>query len=222
MKKLILTIIGITLFGCMGCNTEGKKLKSVVSDGMELLVEPGEYWLGKMKVFIFSLDRTPQMAAWLEDDRGNYISTIIVTDKGAKGTYKFAPKEGRPESLPVWYHKKQDNKAQIDSVSAATSKSGVGVQINNSLLTNGQEYHVYLEINNSFDFNETWPEKKNDVNGQPSIIYHAKFIAGTAGKTDLSPIGHGAADGSDGKITNELGGITTALGIIKNACIKIN
>jgi hypothetical protein len=219
MKKLSLAVVAATLFSCFGCNTEGKNSQSNVPYGMELSVEPGEHWQGKMKIFIFSVNKTPQMAAWIENNQGNYISTITVTNRSAKKNWMNAPKKGRPEALPVWNYKMQNNTAQIDSVSAATSKGAIDVQINNDLLTDGQEYNVYLEINHSFDYNDTWPEKENDVNGQPSLVYHAKFIAGTSGRVKLNPIGHGSADGSDGNIVNGLAGMTTALTIIKDAGI---
>jgi hypothetical protein len=157
MKKLALAVVVVTFFGC---NTEGKNPQSNIPNGMELSVEPGEHWQGKMKIFIFSVNMTPQMAAWIENNQGNYISTITVTNRSAKNNWMSAPKEGRPEALPVWNYKIQSNTAQIDSVSAATSKGAVDVQINNGLLVKGQEYDVYLEINHSFDYNDTWPEKK--------------------------------------------------------------
>jgi hypothetical protein len=222
MRSFFFAVILVTLFGCSGCNTEGKNHQSIISNGIEFFVEPGEHWLGKMKVFIFSVNKTPQMAAWIEDNQGHYISTITVTNRSAKNNWRSAPEEGRPEALPVWTQKIQNSTAQIDSVSAATSKGAVDVQIDNGLLKNGQEYTVYLEINHSFDYNETWPERANDVNGQPSLIYNAKFAAGTSGKIKLNQIGHGSADGSDGTIVQELNEMTTALTIIKNAYIIIN
>jgi len=225
MKKMVLMVCSIAViatFAFFGCNTGEKSSQLTIPNGMELSVEPGEYWLGKRKLFIFSLDRTPQMAAWIENDHGNYISTIIVTNKNAKKKWLNAPKEGRPEALPVWNYKIHNNTSQIDSVSAATSKGAVDVQIDNDSLINGQEYNVYLEINHSFDYNNFWTENNSGVNGQPSLIYHAKFIAGTSGKINLSLIGHGSVDGSNGNIFKELEGMTTALSIIKNAYIIIN
>jgi hypothetical protein len=222
MKKFIFMIILASLFCYFGCNTEGKNHQPIISNGIELSIEHGEHWLGKMKVFIFSVNKTPQMAAWLEDNQGRYVSTITVTNKSAKKDWRSAPKEGRPEALPVWNHKIQNNTAQIDSVSAATSKGAVDFQIDNNSLINGLEYNVYLEINHSFDYNDTWPKSGNDVNGQPSLIYHAKFIAGTSEKIKLDPIGHGSIDGSDGNIVKRLYGMTTALTIIKDTYIIIN
>jgi hypothetical protein len=222
MKKFVWAVFAITLYSCFGCNTEGKNPQLVIHNEMELSVEPGEHWQGKMKIFLFSVNKTPQMAAWLENDQGNYVSTITVTNRSAKKNWRSAPKEGRPEALPVWNHKIKNDSAQIDGVSAATSKGAIDVQIYNDSLINGQEYNVYLEINHSFDYNGTWPEKENDVNGQPSLIYHAKFIAGTSGRIKLIPIGHGSFDGSNGNIVTELDGMTTALTIIKDAYITIN
>jgi hypothetical protein len=208
MKKFVLAIVLVTLLGCFCCKTEGKNSQSITPTGIELTVEPGEHWQGKMKVFIFSVNTTPQMAAWIEDDQEHYISTITVTNKSAEKNWKSAPREGRPEALPVWNHKMQNNTAQIDSVSAATSKGAVGVQIDDGSLINRQEYNIYLEINLSFDYNATWPERENDVNGQPSLIYHTKFIAGSSGKTKLNLIGHGSVDGTDGNIVQGLEGMT--------------
>jgi hypothetical protein len=222
MKIFIFAIISAALFGYSGCNTEGKRSnQTIIPDGIELSIEPGEHWIGKMKVFIFSINKTPQMAAWIEDNQGQYVATITVTNRSAKKNWRSAPKEGRPEALPVWNHKIQNNAAQIDGVSAASSKGAIAVQIDNDSLINGSEYNVYLEINHSFDYNATWPESENDVNGQPSLLYHAKFIAGMPGKIELYPTGHGSMDGSDGNIVEGLDGMTTALTIIKDTCITI-
>jgi hypothetical protein len=215
MKKLFFLVVLAVLFGC---NTEGKNRQAILSNGIELSVEPGDHWLGKMKLFIFSVNKTPQMAAWIEDTQGNYISTITVTIRSAKNNWRSAPKEGRPEALPVWNHKIKND---VDTVSAATSKGTVDVHIDNGLLINGREYTIYLEINHSFDYNETWPEKENDVNGQPSLLYRAQFNRETPGKILLNPIGHGSENGSDETIIPGLEGMTTALTIIKEAYIMI-
>jgi len=225
MKKcsLLFIINAVILLCFIGCHSESKSNSSINHDGIELSVEPGERWLGKMKILIFSLDQTPQMAAWIENAQGNYESTIIVTNKNAKKKWVSAPKEGRPEALPVWNYKIQNSNSisQIDSVSAATSKGAVDVKINNGSLINGQEYSVYLEINHSFDYNDFWTENNSGVNGQPSLIYHANFIAGVPGRIALYPIGYGSVDGSDGNIIYGFNGITTALTIIKNVNLTV-
>jgi hypothetical protein len=75
MKKMALAVVVVALFGCFGCNTEGKNPRSNIPNEMELSVEPGEHWQGKMKIFIFSVNKNPQMAAWIENNQGDYIST---------------------------------------------------------------------------------------------------------------------------------------------------
>jgi len=222
MKKIGAALLAMVLFGFIGCSTK-EPINSNIGNKINLTVEPGIYWMGKKKIFIFSADRTPQMAAWLEDDYGNYISTITVTNRGAKKNWRSSPKEGRPEALPVWNHKMQNTSANenMDAVSTATPKGHIEAQINDSLLIIGQEYNVYLEINHSFDYNETWTENETGVNGQPSLIYYANFIMGQANKINLAPIGYGSVDGSNGNITTGISGLTTALGIIKNAYVTI-
>ena len=232
MKKFMLfrVITGLLMLmlvinlGMSGCSTEKPNISTLnTQDSIELSVESGEYWQGKMKVFIFSIKKTPQLAAWIEDENENYLSTITVTNRGGKNTWRSAPKEGRPEALPVWNSKVLNGSSgeNIDAVSSATSKENIEAQIAGDLLVNGNEYNLYLEINHSFDYNEFWTEDNSGVNGQPSVIYHAKFIAGKPGKINLVPIGYGSVDGSSGKITGALESLTTSLKIIKSAGLTI-
>jgi hypothetical protein len=108
MKKAVLLFFAV-VFGfisCFGCNTGGKNIQPIISNGIELAIEIGEHWQGKMK---------------------------------------GAPREGRPEALPVWNHKRQNSFEQIDIVSSATPKGTVDIQIDNGSLTNGHEYNVYKD-----------------------------------------------------------------------------
>jgi hypothetical protein len=213
------------LIAFVGCAAVKSAAPDLITDNtITLSVEPGAQWQGRMKFFIFSVKKMPQLAAWIEDGNGMYISTITITNRGAKKNWRSAPEEGRPEALPVWNQKIQNNATQheIDAVSSATSKGSVEAQINDGLLINGQEYHVYLEVNHSYDYNETYPESITGVNGQPSALYHAQFIAGQSGTTSLAPLGRGSVDGSNGTITKGLEGLTTALEIIKSAYVISN
>jgi hypothetical protein len=223
MRGFVLSAVLLNLFGCSGCKTEGDNIQSVVSDGMELVIEQGEHWLGKMKVFIFSMKHNPQLAAWIEDSNGNYINTIVVSEKSAKGNWKSAPREGRPEALPVWDHKHQNISAtdNLDVVSSATIKGSFEASINKRALVDGNTYNVYFEINHSFDYNDYWTKDNSGVNGQPSLVYHAQFIAGQSGNIPLVLIGHGSVDGSNGNITNGLENFTSALSIVKNVYIVV-
>jgi len=188
----------------------------------ELMVEPGEHWRSTMKIFIFTKKKSPQLAAWVEDSDGNYVTTIAVSEKSAKGKWMSAPKAGRPEALPVWSHRRQNYTVNDDlaAVSSATIKSSFGANMDRATLIDGNTYHVYLELNHSFDYNGHWTKANSGVNGQPSLVYHAQFVAGQQGRIALAPMGHGSVDGSDGNINNELENFTSALGMVENAFIK--
>ena len=220
MKNIIYFILAAILVSYnFGCQATLKTQTVTVNDSMVLAVEPGDNWQGKIKVFIFSVKKTPQLAAWVEDDNGNYISSIMATKRSAQKSWRSAPEEGRPEALPVWNHRQKNNQraGELDTISTATPKGFTEAKIDNDSFVNGNTYNVFLEINHSFDYNDTWTESNSGVNGQPSIIYKAKFTAGIGANTELEPIGHGSVDGSDGTITSELNNLSTALEIIKNA-----
>ena len=222
MKKIVFIILaGVLFYIIFGCQTQNKSTADA-GDAMELSVEQGEYWQGKMKVMFFSVKKTPQLAAWIEDENGQYVATLAVTNRSAKGKWRSAPKEGRPEALPVWNHRQQNNgPADIDAASTATPKSSFEAKIDKDPLTGGNTYSVYLEINHSFDYNEVWTESNSGVNGQPSAIYHGQFIAGNPAKIVLKPVGHGIVDGSGGEIIHEMESLTSAWGIIKNASLTV-
>ena len=221
MRKFVglIVIISIGFFSC--CTRDAKSPAQNIQSNIELSIEPGEQWQWERKMFLITLNVTPQFAAWIEDNNGNYISTITVTNWITKDLRRNTPR--RPETLPIWTHRIQNNLTpdQIDAVSTATPKDLVTTPINDGLLNKGQEYNVYLEINCSFDFNDFWTESNSGVNGQPSVIYHAKFIAGNSGRINLVPIGHGSVDGSNGNITFDLQNLTTALKIAKNVQLTI-
>jgi len=227
MKKMTI-VIGV--LACLGaiyltCATgNSKEQPQGFENQMELIVEPGEHWISKMRIFLFiSKNNSPQLAAWIEDSEGNYVSTIAVSEKSAKDKWISAPREGRPEALPVWSHKQHNFSVadELDVVSSATIKGSLEAGIDQNLLINGNTYNVFLEVNHSFDYNDHWTKDNSGVNGQPSLVYHAQFVAGQQNSISLVPIGHGSVDGSNGNIIRELENLTTALTIIHNASIVI-
>ena len=221
MKIFAFTVI----FACLGViYCSGEKSIGQTQDRMKLIVEPGDHWLSKMKVlFVISINKNPQLTAWIEDNNGNYVSTIAVSEKSAKGNWRFAPSEGRPEALPVWNHKQHNFSVtyDLDAISSATTKGSFEAGIDKKPLIDGNTYNVYLEINHSFDYNDHWTKKNSGVNGQPSMVYHAQFVSGHPGRISLVPTGHGSIAGSDGNVVRDLESMTTALNIIKNAYIVV-
>jgi hypothetical protein len=197
---------------------------------VELSIYPGAQWKIRTMFFIFPMTHTPQFAAWVEDEGGNYVSTILVSDRSARQNWRSAPKEGRPEALPVWNHvlarSGGNDRAEIDGVSSATPSGGITAGGGDNLIA-GKEYRIFFEVNHSFDYNESWPRKdesrkRTGVNGQPSLIYRAPFTAGKPEQILLEPFGQGAPDGSHGNIIPGIEGMTSALLIVDRVIIIIN
>ncbi|MBO4386560.1 MAG: DUF2271 domain-containing protein [Treponema sp.] len=167
----------------------------------------------------------PQFAVWLEDENGNFIRTLYVTQRASKKNWRFGPKEGRPESLPVWYHKsknesaktknspqKKSGEANIDAVTSATPKGGVIFKAD----IGSANCKIFAEFNTSFDYNDTYTKKNSGVNGQPSVVYMADIPSNfTESEIRLKLTGTGSPDGSDGKIHPLSPLLTTAVKIVK-------
>ena len=183
-------------------------------------VGAGQHWKEK---------REPQFSVWLEDSDGNFIRTLYVTERASHKSWIMSPKEGRPESLPVWYHaskhessktKKHDAiDSQLDAVTSATPKGGI---IFNTEIED-KEYLIKAEFNTSFDYNDFYTKKNSGVNGQPSVIYSAKIPADFNNESDeikLSFDGTGSIDGADGKVHSDVSNLTTTTEIVKLIAIK--
>ena len=216
MKKIISTILIFMTFG------------AAFAREITVKVRPGQHWKEK---------REPQIALWLEDSDGNYIRTLYVTQRAGHKSWIFGPKEGRPESLPVWYGASKSGSAaskveaspstasapslsqSLDTVTGATPKSEL------SLTTQIEEvdYIIKAEFNNSFDYNDFYTKKNSGVNGQPSVVYSAKIPANlTAGQEiSLDFAGTGSLTGHDGAISKNTEGLTSAVEIVKNISLTI-
>ena len=184
---------------------------SLYARDVTVSIGAGEGWKG------------PQLAVWLEDEQGRYLKTLYVTQKAGDLSWFFGPKEGRPESLPVWYHaSKRDskksaasensaNKKEIDAVTSATPKGGLVFKQN----IDDASCVIKVEVNASFDYNSTWTKKNSGVNGQPSLVYQATLPAGHKGELALELVGSGSIDGADGDIHKNVAGIDSAKTIVK-------
>jgi len=186
---------------------------TVTNQSVTVSVGAGESWKA-----------SPQFAIWLEDVSGNYIRTLYVTKKAAKKSFIFSLKDGRPESLPVWYAAakndipaEQKTKSKVDAVTSATPKGGVifNVEIE-------EECVIKAEFNMSFDYNEVYTKKNSGVNGQPSVVYSALLPAKFEEEIKLDFVGTGSLEGKDGKIQYSTVGLTSALSIVKAVIVKKN
>ena len=185
-------------------------------------VVPGENWTTRMWIAFVPVSKGPQLACWIETADGRYVATLTATARSADDDWRGAPEEGRPESLPVWNAARAAGSA-VDAASSATPKEGFEASRSGLGLVAGETYVIRCEVNHSFDYNDAWPKKAkrgeaaySGVNGQPSVVYEARFVAESGTRVDLVPVGTGSVDGSSGVTKAGLDGVTSALSIIES------
>jgi hypothetical protein len=162
----------------------------------------------------------PTFSIWIADRESGDFESIFVTQKAAKNDWHFA--ESRPESIPVWYGIQQiegkNHAFDVDAVSGATPKGNNAViywSIPEEL--KGKRVDLYIEANNSFDFNAYYNKEKGSpgysgANGQPSIVWKAAIDLAGPSLDNITPkiIGHGNVLGENHQIIPDTSKITTA------------
>lgn len=204
MKKILITLLFLAS-------------AKIFAQNISVQINPGEQWN----------KRVPQCAIWLEDENNEYIDTIFVTNRASKENWLFAPKGGRPESLPVWYsksNKTQKNKTSksFDAVTCATPRNTFFAESKVSLNPE-RKYFIKIEVNQSFDYNEKWTKNNSSPNGQPSLIYQAAFLGNEKQLVkDFILSGIGSVDGKSPDYSlNDIDYITSAKFIIKSISAEI-
>jgi hypothetical protein len=251
---LLLALAAATLSTAGGCSEESLHL-SVERDGppATIRIEAGEHFTHKMKIMpLIHVNNAPQMAVWAETAQGEFIETIFVTSRVATQSWRSAPGDDTPkehirrdEALPVWSYRSAaveqaegvDHESRAgepavvgsatDAVTAATPKQSF--EIATTLPDRSGDIILYLEVNNSTDFNEAYPADAQPGtasysggewgSGQPSLVYSAPLPAGAVagGRRTFELVGHGSPDGSSGAVTPDLTGVTTARSILSEA-----
>jgi len=190
--------------------------ETIFSQELKVNIVPGKMWE----------KRTPQCAVWICDSNGEYIDTLYVTESAAKKSWKFSPKNGRPDSLPVWYFSSKCNPSspaeKFDAVSSPTPKKSITISKHLNL-EKGKKYFVMSEVNQSFDYNDFFTKANSGVNGQPSVVYSEEFILENEPfEIELTFSGNGSIDGSNGNISkDEEKKLTTAKDIIAHIFVVI-
>lgn len=244
-------VLGVLILsvGCLSKANEVQINGSVNSLNIDISIEPGDHWIHKMPILGFlKMKNRPQIAIWVEDDAGNFVKNLYVTKKTATQAWLKGPGDPTPknqirryESLPYWmYRQNHEFEPGIlmptkknplpEFVTSATPKGRTS--ITRSIADSSKTYLVFLEINQSTDFNSFYSAHKKSGetgfnggkwgSGQPSLIYSAS-IDPSSTSTDiyLRLMGHGSPDGSDAILHTDLSNITTATGIIKYAKLRI-
>lgn len=179
---------------------------------------------------------TPQLAAWIETEDGQFLDTLYVTHSEAKSDYidgtgrSFA----RPAALPVYRHRAQ--RPSAPGASAGPDAISSASPTDNAYLiarahTRRDRFVVMLELNSSFDYNAyyakgAFPEEpyySDDGNpAQPSVVYRALVDTQSAMRfTLMTAIGHGHHGGANGEIDPDLSHLTTALQIVDRIVVEV-
>ena len=189
----------------------------------------------------------PLMAAWLEDEKGNYIQTLFVPASIATGVFKYgkqdknkwvsAPKRA-PQTLPYWSHKRgimasdglympEPENPVTDAYSGATPLKGfiLNTRADKEL---PRVFKVMFEINQNWDWNEYWtnnkyPDDENyKMSCQPALVYETLVDSGNLQENYcMNPVGHSHYSGKTGELFPDLSTLTTALNIADSIVVRI-
>jgi hypothetical protein len=240
MKKKYLKVLGITAAGIF-CSCD-KDLVMYGQGDIQISVKKGDEWLHNFPVFAgINKKNPPQIAVWVEDLDGNYITTIYVSHKIATESWMANKGNRRKEALPVWCYARgveysdglflpTKEEPLVDGISGATPHGNFSVKMHPTTQLN--PFVVKIELNHSTDWNENYPKdaQAGDDNysggtsgsGQPALVYAATIDLSSERKQyTASIIGHSSPDGTDGEIYPDISMITSALDIVKEITIDI-
>ncbi|MBL8026061.1 MAG: hypothetical protein JNL74_06610, partial [Fibrobacteres bacterium] len=156
----------------------------------------GDFWMHETKMGAMTLRITPQLALWAEDELGN-ITTLFVTNAFGKQDWKFAKINpdscGRSMCMPYWLNRLKavgaswptKNNPLPDAVTGATPTGSFSITV--TVPDSFKTGKLYVEINKSFDNNDSWPAKKDAMesfNGQPPLVYETAINLLEPSKTE--------------------------------------
>jgi hypothetical protein len=188
----------------------------------------------------------PLFAVWLADLNGKYLETLYVSRSIGKGVFPRADRKTgawqsgpiqRPAALPYWSHQRNipnefggynptPAKPETDGNTGATPQSSFVMYLKSVKALEGS-YRVFVELNQSWDWNEFWyndrfpGNKEYMTSSQPALVYSVLIDTRQHQVYPMSPVGYSSYDGSDGSLTSDLSSITTALRIAKSISVEI-
>ena len=238
MKKMMMALfLPLVLLG--SCN---KDLIEYEQGNVKIAVEPGEGWLHDFSGFLgINKKNPPQLAVWIEDTEGNYLSTVYATHKIATQSWQASGGSRRKEALPHWCYSRgvqypdglylpTKDEPLTDGVSGATPHGGFDLKLVPG--ENLKRFVVKVEVNHSTDFNETYPESAKEGepgysggrhgSGQPAVVYAADVdLSSGSEEFEAVLVGHSSPDGSSGGIDPDISGLTSALRIVERITIRV-
>jgi len=188
----------------------------------------------------------PLFAVWLADANGKFIETLYVSESIGTGVYpRVDRKKGawqagaiqRPAALPYWAHQRNilnefgtynptPAHPELDGNTGATPQASFVLNLKATHVLNGI-YSVFVELNQSWDWNEFWyndrfpGNKEYMTSSQPALVYSVLIDTRQKQSYSLKPVGYSSYDGSDGNLNPDLGTLTTALHIAKDISVVL-
>lgn len=188
----------------------------------------------------------PLFAVWLADSNGKFLETLYVSESIGKGVFpRVDRKKGawmagsiqRPAALPYWAHQRNipnefgsynptPAHPELDGNTGATPQSSFILNLKSSKVLNGT-YTVFVELNQSWDWNEFWyndrfpGNKEYMTSSQPALVYSVVIDTRQKQAYSMKPVGHSSYDGADGSLTTDLSTLTTALRIAKSLTVLL-
>ena len=189
----------------------------------------------------------PLMAIWAEDEKGNFVQTLYVSESIGKGVFKrgdastgrWLPGElRRPAALPYWSHRRgigaEDGQfipdpgdPVPDAYTGPTPKGDFIIRVRLDS-TKMRKMTLYFEINQSWDWNEYWTNNKfpddeeYKTSCQPALVYSAYLdLDSPDAEYEFTVIGHSHYSGKTGELFSDLSTITTALDMTKSITVRV-
>lgn len=234
-------ILGILVFSCRGTQVQNlppdEYMYNSMASGPEIEIS---FVKGEAHNY-------PLMAIWAEDEAGNFIQTIYVSESIGKGVFKrgdastgrWLPGEiRRPASLPYWAHRRDvrasdglyvpDPRDPVpDAFTGPTPPADFVIR---ARLESAEKriLTLYFEINQTWDWNEYWTNNKfpddaeYKTSCQPALVYSTMIdLDRPRDEYFFKVIGHSHWSGKTGELFTDLSTITTALDIAKEISVRV-
>jgi len=193
-----------------------------------------------VEVLMGNPSHTPTLAIWVEDQQGNYLQELYVSQKLAREEFINFNNQRRPEALPVWSHKRGIQAADglfapskenpiADGMTGATPTTNWILQ--SHIVSPVDSIRVFMEINQSFDWNAHYnPNAFPDdlvysgpgKVGQPALIYATEILNLQQPLLEqMKLLGRAHHSGQDGAIRSDLAHMTTALNMVERILVEI-
>jgi hypothetical protein len=225
-KKMMFLLVAAIMMMNLSCSKEELEYRT---GNLSVCIEAGDKWLHDYPLFLgINKKNPPQIAIWLEDVDGRYLTTLYASKKIATRSWVSAHSNPRNEALPYWSHRCKELPL-TDGMTGATPRNSFDVRMHDKVGL--RQFSVMIEVNHSIDWNDAYPEnaKTGDANysggdegsGQPALVYGIDVDLDSDRNTfEAFLIGHSSPDGTDGEIHHDMDGITSALNIVKRITVS--